>query len=86
VVRKRWRRNGVVIVASFVAEARKITNQLAAEHLTWMRSDLEWVEMPIGVCGRWSRNPWVITSPDRITTLPQAAWHGCAAGERERFV
>jgi histidinol dehydrogenase len=66
------RRNGVVIVAGSVAEARAITNRLAAEHLTVdAASDLEWVENAGSVfVGRWSAQPMgdYISGPNH--TLP----------------
>jgi len=72
VAREALRRNGVVIVASSVAEARTITNQLAAEHLTVdAASDLEWVENAGSVfVGRWSAQPMgdYISGPNH--TLP----------------
>jgi histidinol dehydrogenase len=66
------RRNGVVIVAGSVAEARTITNRLAAEHLTVdAASDLAWVENAGSVfVGRWSSQPMgdYISGPNH--TLP----------------
>ncbi len=64
--------NGLAIVASTVDEARKITNQLAAEHLTVdARSDLDWVRNAGSVfVGRWSAQPMgdYISGPNH--TLP----------------
>jgi histidinol dehydrogenase len=66
------KRNGVVIVASSVAEARAITNRLAPEHLTVdAASDLKWVENTGSVfVGRWSAQPMgdYISGPNH--TLP----------------
>jgi histidinol dehydrogenase len=65
-------RNGLVIVASSVDEARQITNRLAPEHLTVdAPSDLEWVESAGSVfVGRWSAQPMgdYISGPNH--TLP----------------
>jgi histidinol dehydrogenase len=72
VAREALKRNGVVMVAGSVAEARAITNQLAAEHLTVdAASDLEWVENAGSVfVGRWSAQPMgdYISGPNH--TLP----------------
>jgi histidinol dehydrogenase len=72
VAREALRRNGVVIVAGSVAEARAITNRLAAEHLTVdAASDLKWVENAGSVfVGRWSAQPMgdYISGPNH--TLP----------------
>jgi histidinol dehydrogenase len=72
VAREALRRNGVVIVAGSVREARTITNRLAAEHLTVdAASDLEWVENAGSVfVGRWSAQPMgdYISGPNH--TLP----------------
>jgi histidinol dehydrogenase len=72
VAREALKRNGVVIVASSVAEARKITNRLAAEHLTVdSASELEWIENAGSVfVGRWSAQPLgdYISGPNH--TLP----------------
>ena len=56
VARAALERNGLVIVASSVDEAREITNRLAPEHLTVdAASDLDWVENAGSVfVGRWS--------------------------------
>jgi histidinol dehydrogenase len=65
-------RNGLVIVASSVDEARQITNRIAPEHLTVdAPSDLEWVESAGSVfVGRWSAQPMgdYISGPNH--TLP----------------
>jgi len=72
VARLALRRNGLVIVAGSIAEARAITNRLAAEHLTVdAASDLEWVENAGSVfVGRWSAQPMgdYISGPNH--TLP----------------
>jgi len=72
VAREALKRNGVVIVASSVAEARAITNRLAPEHLTVdAASDLKWVENAGSVfVGRWSAQPMgdYISGPNH--TLP----------------
>ena len=69
---RRCKRNGLVIVAGSVEEARAITNRLAPEHLTVdAASDLEWVENAgrfLWAAGR--RSPWAITSPGPNHTLP----------------
>jgi histidinol dehydrogenase len=65
-------RNGVVIVASTLDEARTITNRLAPEHLTVdAASDLAWVTNAGSVfVGRWSAQPMgdYISGPNH--TLP----------------
>lgn len=65
-------RNGLVIVAANVDEARQITNRLAPEHLTVdAASDLNWVENAGSVfVGRWSAQPMgdYISGPNH--TLP----------------
>jgi len=65
-------RNGLVILASNVDEARAITNRLAAEHLTVdAASDLDWVQNAGSVfIGRWSAQPMgdYISGPNH--TLP----------------
>jgi histidinol dehydrogenase len=65
-------RNGLVILASNIDEAREITNRLAPEHLTLdAPSDLEWVENAGSVfVGRWSAQPMgdYISGPNH--TLP----------------
>ncbi|MGB0063980.1 MAG: histidinol dehydrogenase [Terracidiphilus sp.] len=72
VARVALKRNGVVIVAGSVEEARAITNRLAAEHLTVdAASDLDWVENAGSVfVGRWSAQPLgdYISGPNH--TLP----------------
>jgi histidinol dehydrogenase len=72
VAREALRHNGVVIVAGSIAEARTITNRLAAEHLTVdTASDLKWVENAGSVfVGRWSAQPMgdYISGPNH--TLP----------------
>jgi histidinol dehydrogenase len=72
VAREALKRNGLVTVAGSVEEARKITNRLAAEHLTVdAASDLEWVENAGSVfVGRWSAQPMgdYISGPNH--TLP----------------
>jgi histidinol dehydrogenase len=72
VAREALKRNGLVIVAGSVREARTITNRLAAEHLTVdAASDLEWVENAGSVfVGRWSAQPMgdYISGPNH--TLP----------------
>jgi histidinol dehydrogenase len=65
-------RNGVVIVAATVEEARAITNRLAPEHLTVDSvSDLAWIDNAGSVfVGRWSAQPMgdYISGPNH--TLP----------------
>jgi len=65
-------RNGVVILAETIAEARAITNRLAPEHLTIdAASDLAWVTNAGSVfVGRWSAQPMgdYISGPNH--TLP----------------
>jgi histidinol dehydrogenase len=65
-------RNGLVIIASNVDEARAITNRLAPEHLTVdAAKDLEWVQNAGSVfVGRWSSKPMgdYISGPNH--TLP----------------
>jgi histidinol dehydrogenase len=72
VARVALKRNGVVILANSVEEARAITNRLAAEHLTVdSADDLEWVENAGSVfVGRWSAQPMgdYISGPNH--TLP----------------
>jgi len=72
VAREALKRNGLVIVAGSVREARAITNRLAAEHLTVdAASDLKWVENAGSVfVGRWSAQPMgdYISGPNH--TLP----------------
>jgi histidinol dehydrogenase len=65
-------RNGLIIVAADVAEARQITNRLAPEHLTVdAPGDLDWVQNAGSVfVGRWSAQPMgdYISGPNH--TLP----------------
>jgi histidinol dehydrogenase len=72
VAREALKRNGVVIVAGSVQEARAIANRLAPEHLTVdAASDLAWVENAGSVfVGRWSTQPMgdYISGPNH--TLP----------------
>ncbi len=72
VAREALKRNGLVIVAGSVAEARQITNRLAPEHLTVdAASDLAWVQNAGSVfVGRWSAQPMgdYISGPNH--TLP----------------
>ena len=72
VAREALDRNGLVILASSVDEAREITNRLAAEHLTVdAASDLDWVQNAGSVfVGRWSTQPMgdYISGPNH--TLP----------------
>jgi histidinol dehydrogenase len=72
VARQSLNRNGLVIIASTVDEARAITNRLAPEHLTVdAASDLDWVQNAGSVfVGRWSSQPMgdYISGPNH--TLP----------------
>lgn len=72
VAREALQRNGLVIFASSVVEARAITNRLAPEHLTVdAASDLKWVQNAGSVfVGRWSAQPMgdYISGPNH--TLP----------------
>ncbi|MDR3740847.1 MAG: histidinol dehydrogenase [Terracidiphilus sp.] len=72
VAREALDRNGLVILAASVDEARRITNLLAPEHLTVdAASDLKWVENAGSVfVGRWSAQPMgdYISGPNH--TLP----------------
>jgi len=72
VARQALDRNGLVIVAASVDEARQITNRLAPEHLTVdAASDLDWVQNAGSVfVGRWSAQPMgdYISGPNH--TLP----------------
>jgi len=65
-------RNGVVIIAADVEEARSLTNRLAAEHLTVdSAADLDWVANAGSVfVGKWSSQPMgdYISGPNH--TLP----------------
>jgi histidinol dehydrogenase len=56
VAREALDRNGLVIIASSIDEARTITNSIAPEHLTVdSKSDLDWVQNAGSVfIGRWS--------------------------------
>jgi histidinol dehydrogenase len=72
VARESLTRNGLVIIASNLDEARSITNRLAPEHLTVdSPSDLDWVRNAGSVfIGRWSAQPMgdYISGPNH--TLP----------------
>ena len=72
VARESLDRNGLVIVASSVDEARAIPNRLAPEHLTVdSAGDLKWVENAGSVfVGRWSAQPMgdYVSGPNH--TLP----------------
>jgi len=72
VAREALQRNGVVILAGSVEEAREISNRLAPEHLTVdATSDLDWVQNAGSVfVGRWSAQPMgdYISGPNH--TLP----------------
>jgi histidinol dehydrogenase len=72
IARQALDRNGLVILASSVDEARAITNRLAPEHLTVdAASDLDWVLNAGSVfIGRWSAQPMgdYISGPNH--TLP----------------
>jgi histidinol dehydrogenase len=72
VARQALDRNGLVILASTIDEARNITNRLAPEHLTVdAASDLDWVHNAGSVfIGRWSAQPMgdYISGPNH--TLP----------------
>ncbi|HEY1253847.1 MAG TPA: histidinol dehydrogenase [Terracidiphilus sp.] len=72
VAREALERNGLVILAARLDEARAITNRLAAEHLTVdAESDLDWVMNAGSVfIGRWSAQPMgdYISGPNH--TLP----------------
>jgi histidinol dehydrogenase len=72
VARRALLRNGLVIVAADLDEARQITNHLAPEHLTVDKADdLNWVENAGSVfVGRWSAQPMgdYISGPNH--TLP----------------
>jgi histidinol dehydrogenase len=72
VAREALDRNGLVIIALSVDEARAITNRLAPEHLTVdAASDLDWVKNAGSVfVGRWSAQPMgdYISGPNH--TLP----------------
>ena len=72
VAREALDRNGLVIVAASIDEARLITNRLAHEHLTVdTTADLEWVQNAGSVfVGRWSAQPMgdYVSGPNH--TLP----------------
>ena len=72
VAREALDRNGMVILASTIDEAHRITNRLAPEHLTVdAASDLDWVQNAGSVfVGRWSAQPMgdYISGPNH--TLP----------------
>jgi histidinol dehydrogenase len=72
VAREALEKNGLVLLAANVNEARAITNRLAAEHLTVdAASDLDWVMNAGSVfIGRWSAQPMgdYISGPNH--TLP----------------
>jgi histidinol dehydrogenase len=72
VARQALNRNGLVILASSVEEAHRITNRIAPEHLTVdAASDLDWVQNAGSVfIGRWSAQPMgdYISGPNH--TLP----------------
>jgi histidinol dehydrogenase len=72
IAREALQRNGLVIVAGSVDEARAITNRLAPEHLTVdTASDLKWVDNAGSIfVGRWSAQPMgdYISGPNH--TLP----------------
>jgi histidinol dehydrogenase len=72
VAREALDRNGLVILASSVDEARAITNRIAPEHLTVdAAGDLDWVRNAGSVfIGRWSTQPMgdYISGPNH--TLP----------------
>jgi histidinol dehydrogenase len=72
VARQSLNRNGLIIVAASIDEARAITNRLAPEHLTVdSASDLDWVQNAGSVfIGRWSAQPMgdYISGPNH--TLP----------------
>ena len=72
VAREALMRNGLVIVAGSVEEARELTNRFAPEHLTVdAASDLKWIDNAGSVfVGRWSSQPMgdYISGPNH--TLP----------------
>ncbi len=72
IARQALDRNGLVLVAKNLDEARRITNRLAPEHLTVdAHSDLDWVQNAGSVfIGRWSAQPMgdYISGPNH--TLP----------------
>ncbi len=72
VARESLDRNGLILIASSVEEARDLTNRIAAEHLTVdTAADLAWVRNAGSVfVGRWSAQPMgdYISGPNH--TLP----------------
>ena len=72
VARQALDRNGLIVIAADVEQARDITNRLAPEHLTVdAASDIEWVRNAGSVfIGRWSAQPMgdYISGPNH--TLP----------------
>jgi histidinol dehydrogenase len=72
VARQALDRNGLVVVAASVNEARELTNRLAPEHLTVdAAADIDWVRNAGSVfIGRWSAQPMgdYISGPNH--TLP----------------
>ena len=72
VAREALDRNGLIIVASSIEQARQITNRLAPEHLTVdTAADLKWIVNAGSVfVGRWSAQPMgdYISGPNH--TLP----------------
>ncbi len=72
IARESLSRNGLILIASSVEEARDLTNRIAAEHLTVdTAADLEWVRNAGSVfVGRWSAQPMgdYISGPNH--TLP----------------
>ncbi len=72
IAREALRRNGIIVLAASVDEARSITNRLAPEHLTIdAPEDLDWVQNAGSVfVGRWSAQPMgdYISGPNH--TLP----------------
>jgi histidinol dehydrogenase len=72
IARQALDRNGLVIIASTIDEARDITNRIAPEHLTVdAPSDLDWIQNAGSVfIGRWSAQPMgdYISGPNH--TLP----------------
>ncbi len=72
VARESLDRNGLIVIASSVEEARDLTNRIAAEHLTVdTAADLAWVRNAGSVfVGRWSAQPMgdYISGPNH--TLP----------------
>jgi histidinol dehydrogenase len=72
VAREALSRNGLVVIAATLEEARQITNRIAPEHLTVdSASDLDWVQNAGSIfVGRWSAQPMgdYISGPNH--TLP----------------